>query len=619
MLARTMRRRRAAVAMVVGAVLLGVAGCGGGGDGGGKPDVSGAPKQTGGTKQPGGTAVFAQRPGSVPDYIFPIVDGAHYSVTNIEQFQRLMWRPLYWYGDGDKPILNETLSLAEPPVYSDGNRKVSITLKDYDWSDGKPVTARDLVFVLNLIKANKATWAAYLPGYLPDNLKKVETEGDKTVVITMDKAYSPTWFTGNQLSQLMPLPQHAWDKTSADGAVGDYDTTAAGAKKVYGFLTEQTKNRRQYATNPLWQVVNGPWKLSEYRTDGYAAFVPNTAYSGPVKPTLEKFVQQPFTTESAELNALRSGDSITYGYVPLSEAAQANTLGQQGDYAIEEWQSWGINYFLYNFTNPTTGPIAKQPYFRQAVQSLVDQDGYIKNLLKGFANPGYGPVPIDPPSPYVTDAAKQNPYPFDPEKAASLLSDNGWTVKPDGVSTCSKPGTGAGECGPGIPSGAKLSFRLQYASGTVWVKQAMQSLKSSAAKVGLELKLSEAPFTTVISNAATPCKKTGPCGWDFANWGGGWLYGVNPVPSGDQIFLSSAGSNFGHYDDKTNDDNIAATTQQDGSDVFAAYHDHLAKDLPVVWMPQPVYQLSAIKTNLAGASPQNPILAFTPEAWYFTK
>ena len=35
------------------------------------------------------------------------------------------------------------------------------------------------------------------------------------------------------LSTIPLLPQHAWDKTSVTGKVGNYDQTTAGAKAVY--------------------------------------------------------------------------------------------------------------------------------------------------------------------------------------------------------------------------------------------------------------------------------------------------------------------------------------------------------------------------------------------------
>ncbi len=60
----------------------------------------------------------------------------------------------------------------------------------------------------------------------------------------------------------------------------------AKCKAVYTFMTAQNKDTATYATSPLWQVVDGPWKLSSYNTAGNYTFVPNKAYSGSPKPKL---------------------------------------------------------------------------------------------------------------------------------------------------------------------------------------------------------------------------------------------------------------------------------------------------------------------------------------------
>jgi peptide/nickel transport system substrate-binding protein len=557
----------------------------------------------------GGTATLALPPGTTPDFIFPIVDGAHYSVANIEQFQRLMYRPLYLYGKKGQPVLNEKASLALPPVFSKGNTQVTITLRPYTWSDGKPVTSRDFTFLFNLLKANKKSWAAYLPGDIPDNVKQVKVQGARKFTLVLNRSYSPIWFTGNQLSQLMPIPQHAWDKKSADGAIGNWDQTSAGAKAVFDFLIGEAKKPKSYATNPLWQVVDGPWKLSEYRTDGYSAFVPNPRYSGPVKPKLDKFVEQPFTTAQAELNVLRSG-GVDYGYLPQSEVAQAKALGAQG-YTFSPWVSWGINYLPFNFANPDVGPIFKQLYVRQAMQMLIDQQGYVKSLFKGYGWPTNGPVPIQPSNRYVSSYVKSGPYKYNPAAAAALLKSHGWTIHPDGASECT------GTCGDGVEQGAKLRFKLMYASGDTVVSQQVQAWKSAAAKAGVQLDLSEAPFNQVIA-AAAPCQTGNPCSWQLVYWGGGWLYGVNPIPVGDQQFLCGAGANFGTYCDKTNDANIRAVQRQAGLGPMTRFQNYMARQLPVLWMPYRPYQLSMIKKTLKGVQ-QSPILSLTPEDWSFSK
>jgi peptide/nickel transport system substrate-binding protein len=578
---------------------------------------SGQSGSGGGTPVSGGTATYAERPGSTPNYIFPMLTAAYYSIANIEEFQRLSFRSLYWIGNSQgQPVVDPALSLAAPPTYSNNNSVVTIQLGNYTWSDGKPVTARDVAFWINLLRANKTTFAAYIPGEFPDNLKSYTITGTKTIVLTLNGSYNPTWFTEDQLSQITPLPTQAWDKTSAAGAVGSYDQTPGGAQAVFSFLTAQSKNIATYGTNPLWKVVDGPWKLVAYSSDGYAKFAANPAYAGPSKPRLAYFVEEPFTTGAAELNVLRSGSSINYGYVPEQESSQISVLASQG-YTSSVWNGWGTAYFVMNFNNPTTGPMIRQAYIRQAMQSLVDQPAYIAGAWKGYAHTNYGPVPPKPANPYVDSYEAKGPWPYSPATAVKLLSSHGWKVTPNGLTTCASPGSGAGQCGSGIAAGAGLSFSLQYASGLVEISQEMQALKSSFSQAGIQIGLSTAPFDTVISRAAPCTPSQSSCGWQMADWGGGWTYGVDPYPTGDQLFGTGSGSNFGNYSDPRTDRLISTTIHGPGT--LTAYEDYLANQVPVIWMPQPAYQISEISSSLHGTAPQSPIESLAPENWYLTK
>ncbi|MEO9180029.1 MAG: ABC transporter substrate-binding protein, partial [Acidimicrobiales bacterium] len=51
-----------------------------------------------GASNPRGTLLYAEAPGASPNFIFPYQGCAFASVNNINQFQRLMFRPLYWFG-----------------------------------------------------------------------------------------------------------------------------------------------------------------------------------------------------------------------------------------------------------------------------------------------------------------------------------------------------------------------------------------------------------------------------------------------------------------------------------------------------------------------------------------
>ena len=166
-----------------------------------------------------------------PNYIFPIMGSAYYSNVNLYQFQAEMFRPLYWFGEGTDPTFNASLSLAYAPVYSNGGKTVTIKLKKYDWSDGSPVTSEDVLFFMQMLKAETSIWPVFVPGEFPDNVTAMSAPNASTVVFTLSGAYSSNWFTYNELSQITPLPSHAWDKESATGKVGNYTTTTAGAAR----------------------------------------------------------------------------------------------------------------------------------------------------------------------------------------------------------------------------------------------------------------------------------------------------------------------------------------------------------------------------------------------------
>jgi len=567
----------------------------------------------------GGKAVWAEAPNAKPNYIFPLTSGGYFSVANLSQFQFLMYRPLYWFGSNGTVKLNSDLSLAKDPVYSDGGKTVTMKLKGWKWSDGTPITSRDIEFWQNMVTANKNHWAAASPGEYPDNVTSTSYPDANTAVFHLDKAYGSYFFTYNELSQISPLPQHVWDKTSATGTVGDFDRDPTTAAQVYKYLDGESKSIGTYDTNPLWQIADGPWKLKHMTTDGLVDMVPNPNYSGPVKPTLTQFEEQPYADETAEFNVIHTG-GIDYGYIPTQDLGTVN--GEQdpnpsgvkslSNYTFKPWIGWQITYFQDNWSNVPNGPLYHQMYFRQAMQHLIDQDGYIKNIFKGYAYPDYGPVPIKPANQYADAFEQKNPYPFDVNAAVTLLKNNGWTVNPGGVSVCSSPGTGAGHCGDGVAQGQKAQLKLEYASGTLVVKQEMEGLKSDFSKAGIDVALSEAPFDTVIGNAFPAASSS-----DMENWGGGWIFAPDYYPTGDEIFSSGAGSNGGNYNDPTNDQNTVDSTTSNDLQTLYKYEDYLATTLPVIWIPVADSALSLVKKTMRGWDPQDPLLQIYPENWYF--
>src|SRR6478672_1307650 len=186
------------------ALAVALASCTGGSSS--SPTSSGATSATG-SPVTGGTVSFALPPATVPNWIFPMASLAYFSVYNISNLQQPMYRPLYWFGGHNlQPTIDYGLSAAEPPQYASDGKSVTIKLKPWKWSNGEDVNADDVVFWMNMVKAEKANWGGYVPGAFPDNVTKVTKVDDRTVKLTLDATYSEDFYTYNELSQITPMP-----------------------------------------------------------------------------------------------------------------------------------------------------------------------------------------------------------------------------------------------------------------------------------------------------------------------------------------------------------------------------------------------------------------------------
>jgi peptide/nickel transport system substrate-binding protein len=570
----------------------------------------------------GGTATFAETPGSPPNYIFPLYSGADCTSANISQFIPLMYRPLYWFGENQSVVLNPSLSLARPPIYSANDTKVTVNLKSYKWSDGESLTAADVVFWQNMVEAEKANWCNYVPGLYPDNVTAVTAVSPHQVTFTLNRSYAPGWFTGNELSQITPLPL-TWDRTSAT-TMSDCATTESDCAAVYNYLNSQANDLQTYATNPLWKTVDGPWKLTEFTTLGNATFVPNPSYSGPVKPHLAEFKEAPFTTAAAEDGAIRSNSAdIQVGYIPQGDlqpkpagkAVGPNPLSAK--YNLVPWPNFGFGYIPLDYRSATMGVVYHQLYARQVLESLLDQPLIIKTALKGYGFVQSGPIPTDGPDPYITKADMKVLYPYSLSHARALLKAHGWTANASGVVACVRPGDGATECGGGVGRGHLFTVNITYASGIPYLADSMEAYKSAASEVGITINLNEAPSSTVISDLFV-CT-TATCSWDALDWGLiGWGYDPDFYPTGEEFYKTGSAEDVSGYSNPEMNRLIEATDYSSSPAALQAYESYARAQLPVLWQELPDQQISEIAKDLHGVTPQNPTLAITPENWYYS-
>jgi peptide/nickel transport system substrate-binding protein len=571
-----------------------------------------------------GTLTWALSPGSAPTWIFPVTPGANYSTNTINTFQYEMWRPLYWYGNGVRPVVVPAMSLADPPVYSDGDKTVTVRIKtSYRWSDGQPLTARDALFFLDMVKAavkeSGANWGQYTPNLgIPDQVVSASAPNATTLVIHLNKAVNPAWFTADGLYYIQPMPAHAWAKASANGPVLDF-TNPANAKKIYDFLAKQSGSTGTYATNPLWQVVDGPYRLTAFNnTTGGYTLTPNPKYGGPHSAIVPSVQAVPYTSDTAEFNAVLS-HSIDLGYMPLNDVPQLGRVKAAG-YHVFGYPGWGFAYANYNFADKTGdfNNIIRQFYIRQALAHLEDQEGYIKAFFHGAGGLAYGPIPSVPSSPYTPANALKNPYPYSVATAASLLKSHGWHVVPGGVTTCVKPGTGPGECGAGIPAGTRISFNVLYASDPVIFGEQLTAWASDAKKVGIDIKLQSGTFNHVITVADDPGSPKTINDWAVAVYGG-FTDAFYPTTLG--IFTTGGSLNGGFYSDPQADKLIHASVTSNNPDAVKTEASYLTRIQPSLFQPNYDW-ITVWKNNVSGqpaAIEATTQYFFNPELMYLTK
>jgi peptide/nickel transport system substrate-binding protein len=577
-----------------------------------------------GTHQSGGVVSVAESPGAGPSYIFPITPAADSSVYTAYQFQNLMWRPLWWGPKGDTPAIDYSQSIATAPTFSNDNKTVTIDLNaNWKWSDGQPVTSQDVEFMIDILKAavkeSPANYGNYTPGLFPDFVTAISTPSPTQIVLTINKTYNQNWLFLDQLALLIPLPAHAWARTSANGPIVDF-TNPANAKKIYDFLNKQSATLGTYATNPLWQVVDGPFKLKGFDVSTYAnTMVPNAAYSGPVKPSISELDNVAFTSTEAEFNQLLS-QNLTVGFVDFSDLPQVSKLKSLG-YTVWGFPDFGFSYVDYNFKD-TTGDFNKiiaQLYIRQAIADLQDQPALIqsKGVFDGAAGQAYGPVPAIPTSPFAPPNALTNPYPFSISNASKLLSDHGWDVVANGTTTCKSPGTGANECGAGIPAGTPLTWNLVYGNSPAVIGSQDEVLASNAKQIGITINLESKTFNYIIQNLSDVGNPDNDHLWAMQDFGG---FTNSYYPTTNQLFNTTGSFNQGGYSDPTADADINNSVTSLNNNAIETEISYITAQQPGLFQPN-ADLVFAIKDTLHGPSSSFADLSQyqdSPEYWYFT-
>jgi peptide/nickel transport system substrate-binding protein len=362
------------------------------------------------------------------------------------------------------------------------------------WHDGQPLTAKDVAFTYNLVKAHEdfPTLNSYTT-----NFAKVEAPDDTTVVLTLDQQVPSI---ESKLVFLYILPEHIWKEYAEGSAAAE-------------FTNEE-------------MIGSGPFKMKEYKQNEFVHLVANKDYHGTV-PKVDEVIFQVFQTPDVLIQAIKSGqvDMITEmpntGVVALKNVENVSV-------EIGSPLSPDLTDIILNQVAPENCPTAEggicsgHPALRDrnvrlALAYATDKKKLIDIVALGLAAPGIALIP-DGMGAWFNSSIQD--YPYDPAQANKILDDAGYKdVNNDGVRE--------------MPDGTNpLTFRLNWPSDSVTAPRLSELLQEMWSQIGV----------TTQPQAVDPDALTAQCcptlDYDVMIWG--WVADPDPqtlliIPVTDQI------------------------------------------------------------------------------------
>lgn len=175
----------------------------------------------------------------------------------------------------------------------------------------------------------------------------------------------------------------------------------------------QEKGDENFSKAP---VGTGPFKLVEWQKDEKVVLEANPDYWGG-KPTLARVTFRAIPETSTRMAALKAGEADIVTQVSTDEA---ESLSKDENIKILPVPGLRVMFVQFNLTQDNA---LKDRRVRQALNYAVDKDAIVNDILRGYARKCEGqPLTKE----YFGFNEEIKAYPYDPEKAKSLLAEAGY-------------------------------------------------------------------------------------------------------------------------------------------------------------------------------------------------
>ena len=306
--------------------------------------------------------------------------------------------PAFGWGAGEhvhEPLIQSTLTVTNPDLTigydlatscesSEDGMTWTVTIRDdVKFTDGEPLTAEDVAFTYNTVKASSSVNDFTM-------LDNAEAVDDTTVVFHMAKPFSIWPYT---MAIVGIVPEHAYDSAT-------------------------------YGSNP---IGSGRYILKQWDRGQQIILEANPDYYGE-QPKMKQ-VTILFMEEDAAFLAAQAGQ-VDVAYTSATYSDQ--TIDGYTLAAYQTVDNRGINLPVtepsVNADGVATGnAVTSDVAVRRAINIGIDRQEMIDNVLNGYGTPAYS---VCDQLPWYNPASEVE---YDPEGAAKLLDDAGWVMGSDGV------------------------------------------------------------------------------------------------------------------------------------------------------------------------------------------
>jgi peptide/nickel transport system substrate-binding protein len=320
--------------------------------------------------------------------------------------------------------------------------KKTVTFKLFEgrkWSDGQPITSKDVKYSLETFATNSLLFPSYV-----ENVTAVDTPDDLTVVI---KTKQPDARIVGGLFVYI-LPEHVWGKVPVKKLTSSYKPTM-----------------------PL--VGSGPFVVTAFEHGRIVRMARNRYYSG-TKPKFDEVQWIKYGTNDAVERALSLGE---IDIIPEVQQAAFARLDKAKHVKAVSSASPSFTQLAFNLCSKQNCPDAKfnpgvqDRAVRQAIAYAIDRKRVNEIASRGTAFPGHGLLPEFYKSFYSVPA---DDYPLDVAKANQLLDAAGWKKGGDGVRA---------------KGGDKLSFDLFVRSESPQNIQDARLVREMTKPIGVDFKV----------------------------------------------------------------------------------------------------------------------------------